>query len=125
MVSRSLHVDTEYLPQRIMIQSPATIMEGEEAAVSCLTSQSHPAPRVTWKLEKVGATHEIRESRRPCPASPPSPTPPPESPGSWRRWEPLTRSERVGGRVLPHLPVPPRPQSHLEAGEGGSHSRDQ
>ena len=60
-VSRSFHVDTEYLPQRIMIQSPATIMEGEEAAVSCLTSQSHPAPRVTWKLEKVGATHEIRE----------------------------------------------------------------
>ena len=61
VVSRSLHVDTEYLPQRIMIQAPATIMEGEEAAVSCLTSQSHPAPRVTWKLEKVGATHEIRE----------------------------------------------------------------
>ena len=61
VVSRSLHVDTEYLPQRIMIQAPASIMEGEEAAVSCLTSQSHPAPRVTWKLEKVGATHEIRE----------------------------------------------------------------
>ena len=61
VVSRSLHVDAEYLPQRIMIQAPATIMEGEEAAVSCLTSQSHPAPRVTWKLEKVGATHEIRE----------------------------------------------------------------
>jgi len=61
VVSRSLHVDREYLPQRIMIQAPATIMEGEEAAVSCLTSQSHPAPRVTWKLEKVGATHEIRE----------------------------------------------------------------
>ena len=61
VVSRSLHVDAEYLPQRIMIQTPATVMEGEEAAVSCLTSQSHPAPRVTWKLEKVGATHEIRE----------------------------------------------------------------
>ena len=61
VVSRSLHVDAEYLPQRIMIQAPATIMEGQEAAVSCLTSQSHPAPRVTWKLEKVGATHEIRE----------------------------------------------------------------
>merc|ERR1719433_2401345 len=61
VVSRSLHVDTEYLPHRIMINSPASIMEGQEAAVSCLTSQSHPAPRVTWKLEKVGATHEIRE----------------------------------------------------------------
>jgi len=61
VVSHSLHVDTEYLPQRIMINTPATVIEGEEAAVSCITSQSHPAPKVTWKLEKIGAKHEILE----------------------------------------------------------------
>ena len=61
VVSRSLHVDTEYLPQRIMINTPALVTEGEEATVSCITSQSHPAPKVTWKLEKFGAKHEILE----------------------------------------------------------------
>merc|ERR1719495_190980 len=61
VVSRSLHVDSEYLPQRIMINTPALVTEGEEATVSCITSQSHPAPKVTWKLEKIGVKHEILE----------------------------------------------------------------
>ena len=61
VVSHSLHVDAEYLPQRIMINTPVAVTEGEEAEVSCITSQSHPAPKVTWKLEKIGAKHEILE----------------------------------------------------------------
>ena len=50
VLSKSLHVNMEYLPSSIQIHSPASVLETEQAHVSCVVRKSFPVPVITWKL---------------------------------------------------------------------------
>jgi len=59
VMSDSVHVNTEYLPQSIRILAPTHVTRGHVAHVTCILSESSPAPSITWTLEKFGETHEV------------------------------------------------------------------
>jgi len=61
VMSDSVHVNTEYLPQSIRILAPTHLTRGEVAHVTCILSESSPAPSITWTLEKFGEAHEVVE----------------------------------------------------------------
>merc|ERR1711892_666094 len=59
VVSHTRHVHTHYLPKSVAITGPSTVLPGDFAHFTCLTSETFPVPALKWKIEKSGEFYEV------------------------------------------------------------------
>jgi len=61
IVSHTMHVQTQYLPKYVEITGPASVIPGEYAHFTCVTTQSFPVPTLKWTIKKSGDAEEVVE----------------------------------------------------------------